>query len=78
MLEMGYWNLYRDLKQGFEDIDNEYSKLQCEWKKFKSNGVSEDDLKETIDIDMYNVEKDWVRSIMCILDVYLEEFKLRN
>jgi hypothetical protein len=78
MIKIGYWNLYSDLKEGFERIDNEYSQLQSEWKKFKSDEMSEGDLKETIDIDMYDIEKDWVRSILCILDVHLEEFKLRN
>lgn len=78
MLKVGSWNLYCDLKEGFECIDNDYSQLQSDWETFKRDGRSEDDLNETITADMYNAERDWVRSIMFILDMHLEDFKLKS
>ena len=77
-ISVEYWNLFGDLQKGFDSIENEYSELQSQWEEWKSEGMSEDDLKQIKGCDLYNIEKEWVRSIMWILEEHLENFKIKK
>ena len=57
-ISVEYWNLFGDLQKGFDSIENEYSELQSQWEEWKSEGMSEDDLKQIKGCDLYNIEKE--------------------
>ena len=49
MINLDAWKLYHALKDGFDDINKEYSRLEKDWEMHRSQGVSEKELHEILD-----------------------------